>query len=145
MEAVLRTEKSSLNLPSHENSGRPWPLFWGHLDVLEQRKTLSEADQKTRDEIRKRPAQCGKTQKCYEHCRGQPEMGDSDRIRVWYAPSAKSFRIKDLETRLLRPNWYFIHDRDHVIPENLSLPPEMIMQCCQNALDTPKPNGTLLG
>jgi len=42
--AVLNGKKSFVKLAS-QNSGRPWPLFWVQLDVLEQRKTLSEADQ----------------------------------------------------------------------------------------------------
>jgi len=62
-------------LPAQGNSGRPWPLFLGALDVLNKRKNhFSEADKTLRQKTAGDPHNAGKTHRnAIEHCPvGQP-------------------------------------------------------------------------
>lgn len=130
MEAVLEREKSFVKLASHELR-TPLAVILGALDVLEQRKTLSEADQKTLRRIRKATRTMREdTEMLLSIARGQPKRGDSDRIDVVSAIGEIISDIKDLN-----PAFYgrtvFHHDRDHVI---LNSEPALVRMIIRNLL-----------
>jgi signal transduction histidine kinase len=135
MEALVDREKSFVKLASHEFR-TPLAVILGALDVLEQRKTLSEADYKTLGRIRKATRTMREdTEMLLRIARGELSRSDSTRIDIVSTIRDIVVDIKDLNPAF-NARTTLNHESDHtIVQSDPALVRMVIRNLLQNALE----------
>lgn len=135
MEVLVDREKSFVKLASHEFR-TPLAVILGALNVLEQRKTLSEADYKTLGRIRKATRTMREdTEMLLRIARGELSRSDSTRIDVVSTIRDIIVDIKDLNPAF-NGRTTLNHESDHtILQSDPALVRMVIRNLLQNALE----------